>query len=124
MAAEMHATPLRVSRPHTKAIRLMLVSRSSLLKPRPLLRCVRTISPSSTSTFRPRALIRSSMASESVLLPAPDRPVNQIVNPLVVDMKRFFLQNTRWCLECPALHVRRYRNAELFENGRGHVHQL
>src|SRR5437660_5939359 len=123
MAAEMHATPLRVSRPQTKAMRLMLISRSSLLKPRPLLKCVRTISPSRISTLRPRALRRSSIASESVLLPAPESPVNQIVKPLFVDMKRFFLQVTIF-LKCPALHICRNRYVELFENSWGHIHQL
>src|SRR5579884_2980043 len=86
MAAEIQATPLRVSRLHTKAMRLMLVSRSSRLKPRPLLRCVRTTSPSRISTLRPRACKRCSIASESVLLPAPERPVNQIVKPVVFAM--------------------------------------
>src|SRR2546428_2969658 len=75
-------TPLRVSRPQTNAMRLIFVSRSSRLKPRPLLKCVRTISPSRTSTLRPCALKRSSMISERVLLPAPERPVNQIVKPV------------------------------------------
>src|SRR5437764_4815799 len=42
------------------------------------------MSPSRISTLRPRALRRSSIASESVLLPAPESPVNQIVNPLWV----------------------------------------
>src|SRR5436190_24007190 len=42
------------------------------------------MSPSRISTLRPRALRRSSIASESVLLPAPESPVNQIVNPLSV----------------------------------------
>ena len=80
----MQITPLRVSKLQTKPIRLMLVSRSSRLKPRPLLKCVRTISPSSTSTLRPRAFRRCSITSESVLLPEPERPVNQIVKPVFV----------------------------------------
>src|SRR5438034_3519648 len=77
-------TPLRVRRAHTKAIRLMLVSRSARLKPRPLLKWVRTTSPSSTSTLRPRALRRCSTAWARVLLPALGRPVNQMVTPLLV----------------------------------------
>src|SRR5205823_10510008 len=84
MAAEIQMTPLRVSNPHTKAIRLMLVSRSSRLNPNPLDRWVRTMSPSRISTLHPRALRRSSIASESVLLPAPESPVNQMVNPFWV----------------------------------------
>src|SRR6266702_7097962 len=82
MAAEMQVIPLRVRRLHTKAMRLMLVSRSSRLKPSPLLRWVRTMSPSSTSTLRPHALSLCSMSLDSVLLPAPESPVNQSVKPL------------------------------------------
>src|SRR5436309_9437049 len=62
-------------------MRRIFVSRSSLLKPKPLLRCVRTTSPSRISTLY--CLQRSSSANnvDSVDLPAPDKPVNQIVNP-------------------------------------------
>src|SRR5947209_5284216 len=77
-------TPLRGSRLHTKAMRLMLVSRSSRLKPNPLLKCVRTISPSRTSTLRSCSLKRHSMISERVLFPEPERPVNQMVKPVFV----------------------------------------
>src|SRR6266851_3061385 len=144
MAAEMHATSLRVSRPHTKAIRLMLISRSSLLKPSPLLRWVRTISPSSISTLRPRALRRCSMTSESVLLPAPESPVNQMVNPIFamcISSSKFTIYSIESralypyspltqkahasiSLECLALHIGRDRHAQLLENGGSHIHQL
>src|SRR5437879_6494919 len=80
----MHITPLRVSRLATNAMRFMLVSRSSRLKPNPLLKCVRTISPSSTSTLSPCSLKRHSMISERVLFPEPERPVNQMVKPVFV----------------------------------------
>src|SRR5262249_49779454 len=65
-------------------MRRMLVSRSSLLKPKPLLRFVRTSSPSRTSTRLPIALSRGVSASVSVDFPAPDMPVNQRVNPLSI----------------------------------------
>src|SRR5439155_4701406 len=78
----MHTTPLRVRRLHTKAMRLMLVSRSSRLKPSPLLKCVRTISPSSTSTLCPRSFRHCLMISARVLLPEPESPVNQSVKPV------------------------------------------
>src|SRR5262249_32309445 len=65
-------------------MRRMLVSRSSLLKPKPLLRLVRTSSPSRTSTCLPSALSRGVSASVSVDFPAPDMPVNQRVNPLSI----------------------------------------
>src|SRR6266704_2409810 len=84
IAAEILITPFRVSRPHTKAIRLMLVSRSSRLKPSPLLKCVRTTSPSSASTFIPYSLRRFSSSWAIVLFPAPESPVSQIVHPLVI----------------------------------------
>src|SRR5215813_2451653 len=62
-------------------MRRMLVSRSSLEKPRPLLRFVRTSSPSSTSMLTPRARSCGTSALVSVVLPAPDNPVNHNVNP-------------------------------------------
>src|SRR3990172_6946350 len=75
-------TPLRVSTSATQPMRRMFVSRSSLLNPSPLLRCVRTTSPSSFSSFvMPRSRRSGSMASEIVVLPAPESPVNQTVNP-------------------------------------------
>src|SRR5579863_6819714 len=117
----MQTTPLRVKRPHTKAIRLMLVSRSSRLKPRPLLKCVRTISPSSTSTLRPHCFKRCSIISDRVLLPEPERPVNQMVKP--VDAIYEFLSFCAALKRFP-LHIGRDWNPQLFQNGRGHVHQL
>src|SRR5919202_6299613 len=82
MAALITATPWRVSSEHTKAMRRMLVSRSSREKPRPLERWVRTTSPSRTSTPRPRAHNSVASCLAMVVLPAPERPVNQTVNPL------------------------------------------
>src|SRR5436305_1490647 len=122
MAAEMQTTLLRVSREQTKPMRLMLVSRSSRLKPRPLLKCVRTISPSSTSTLRPRSFRRFSMISERVLFPAPESPVNQIVNPVLATNS--FSLCVLFQLKCFSLHVNGNRNAKLFQDCRGHIHQL
>src|SRR5919201_382365 len=59
----------------------MLVSRSSLEKPRPLERFSRTTSPSSTSIREPRLRNSSSTIFEMVVLPAPESPVNQSVKP-------------------------------------------
>src|SRR5271167_129207 len=59
----------------------MFSSRSSLLKLSPLERLVRTTSPSSTSTLHPRARKRCARRTDAVLLPAPDIPVSQIVDP-------------------------------------------
>src|SRR6266542_1642642 len=81
MAAVITGTPLRESRSATKAIRRMLVSRSSLEKPRPLERFSRTTSPSSTSTREPRSRSSISTMWEIVVLPAPESPVNQRVKP-------------------------------------------
>src|SRR5262245_32421460 len=66
-------------------MRRMLRSRSSLEKPRPLLRFVRTSSPSRTSIFTPRSRSCGTSAFVSVVLPAPDSPVNHNVNPRVTD---------------------------------------
>src|SRR3989338_1429425 len=63
-------------------MRLMFVSRSSLLKPSPLLRLVRTSSPSRISTLTPRRRSSSATRVENVDLPAPESPVNHSVNPL------------------------------------------
>src|SRR5918996_3163915 len=73
--------PLRESRLATKAIRRMLVSRSSFEKPSPLERFSRTTSPSSTSSFEPR--LRSSLTRWVVIvdLPEPESPVNQRQKP-------------------------------------------
>src|ERR671919_243542 len=81
MAAVITGTPLRESRLATKAIRRMLVSRSSFENPRPLERFSRTTSPSSTSSFEPR--LRSSLTRMLVIvvLPEPESPVNQRQNP-------------------------------------------
>src|SRR5215218_11262456 len=81
MAETITPTPLRVRRLATKPILRMLVSLSSLLKPRPLERLVRTMSPSRTSTWP--NLPRSSLSTISamVVLPAPERPVNHSVKP-------------------------------------------
>ena len=65
-------------------MRRMFSSRSSFPNPSPLERCVRTTSPSRTSTLAPRARSRSASRPESVLLPAPDIPVNHNVHPLCV----------------------------------------
>src|SRR5450432_1435408 len=82
MAAAMAMTPLRERSWQTKPMRRIFSSRSSLLKPKPLERLVRTTSPSSTSTLAFRRRSRSTSSFEMVLLPAPDMPVNQRVNPL------------------------------------------
>src|SRR5579872_1892304 len=135
MAAEIQITPLRVSNPQTKAIRLMLVSRSSRLKPRPLLKWVRTISPSSTSTLRPRSFKRCSIISERVLLPEPERPVNQMVKPVLFAIYSFSsylsfqtsgprLRSRPRHLKCFPLHIGRDRNAQLLKDCRSHIHQL
>src|SRR3954453_20958996 len=81
MAAVITGTPLRESRSATKAMRRMLVSRSSFENPRPLERFSRTTSPSSTSTREPRLRNSSSTRWEMVVLPAPESPVNQSVKP-------------------------------------------
>src|SRR5438094_668585 len=84
MAATMTKTPFRVSRSATKPMRRMLMSRSSLEKPRPFDRFSRTTSPSSTSTFLPRERSSRSSSSEMVDLPAPERPVSQMVAARVI----------------------------------------
>src|SRR3712207_2223239 len=81
MAETITATPLRVSRLATKPMRNTFMLRSSLEKPRPLERLVRTMSPSRTSTLRPLSLSSLSTISATVVLPAPERPVNHNVNP-------------------------------------------
>src|SRR3989338_4139470 len=63
-------------------MRLMFVSRSSLLKPSPLLRLGRTSSPSRISTLTPRRRSSSATRVDNVDLPAPESPVNHSVNPL------------------------------------------
>src|SRR5260370_37090334 len=73
-------------------MRRILISRSSLLKPRPFERCVRTTSPSSTSTAAPAARKRASMRLEMVLLPAPESPVNHRTKPLCTRASQHLLQ--------------------------------
>src|SRR6266699_601719 len=110
MAAEMHTTPLRVSRLATNAMRLMLVSLSSRLNPSPLLKCVRTISPSRISTLRPCCFKRCSIISARVLFPEPERPVNHIVKPLLAIYGIFSLyicsSGGAWRPQGAPLHVR------------------
>src|SRR5947209_15022313 len=77
----MAITPLRDNSSQTNPMRRMFSSRSSLLKPSPFERWVRTTSPSSTSTLAFNRRSRCSNRFEIVLLPAPDIPVNQSVNP-------------------------------------------
>src|SRR5579859_3167426 len=92
MAATIAITPWRASSSLTKPMRRMLISRSSLLKPRPFERCVRTTSPSSTSTAAPAARRRASMRLEMVLLPAPESPVNQMTNPLCTPASQHLIE--------------------------------
>src|SRR5215211_1969570 len=82
IAAVITGTPFRDSRLATKAIRRMLVSRSSFEKPSPLERFSRTTSPSSTSSFEPR--LRSSLTRCVVIvdLPEPESPVNHRQKPV------------------------------------------
>src|SRR4051812_21503647 len=81
IAAAITAPPWRVRRAATQPIRSMFVSRSSFEKPRPLERCVRTVSPSRYSTMWPRRSSSGPTRCAMVVLPAPERPVNQRVKP-------------------------------------------
>jgi hypothetical protein len=63
-------------------MRAMFVSRSSFEKPRPFDRCERTMSPSRWSTTWPRCSSSASTMFATVVLPAPDNPVNHTTNPL------------------------------------------
>src|SRR5947207_777763 len=92
MAATITITPWRASSSLTNPMRRILISRSSLLKPRPFERCVRTTSPSSTSTAAPATRKRSSIRLEMVLLPAPESPVNQRTKPLCTRGAQHLLQ--------------------------------
>ncbi len=74
-------TPLRASNDATNPMRRMLVSRSSFENPSPFERCSRTSSPSRTSTRCPRSRNRAATMSAIVLLPAPEKPVNQRQKP-------------------------------------------
>ena len=78
------AAPARAMREATQPMRAMLMSRSSFEKPRPFERCVRTMSPSRCSTMRPRRSSSGSTMFAIVVLPAPDRPVNQRTKPWFV----------------------------------------
>src|SRR5215475_5114826 len=91
IAAVITGTPLRLSRSATKAIRRLLVSRSSFEKPSPLERFSRTTSPSRISSFEPRSRRCPSSNLEMVVLPAPESPVNQRVNPFSSAMSRLIL---------------------------------
>src|ERR1043165_1730271 len=66
----------------TNPIRRMFVSRSSFENPSPFERFSRTSSPSRTSTRQPFALRIGVRCVASVLLPAPESPVNQRMKPL------------------------------------------
>src|ERR1035438_3626540 len=97
MAAAMAITEFLDKSSQTKPIRRMFSSRSSLLNPRPFERWVRTTSPSRTSTLAPVPRRRSARRCEMVLLPAPDIPVNQTVNPLCMflGMRSISLRESR-----------------------------
>src|ERR687898_3064399 len=84
IAAATTAAPCLVRRDATHPMRSMFVSRSSFEKPSPFERCSRTSSPSSHSTSRPRRSSWGRTSSAIVVFPAPERPVNQSVNPLVI----------------------------------------
>src|SRR5260370_15415259 len=73
-------------------MRRIFVSRSSFEKPRPFERFVRTSSPSSTSTLIPSARNCGTSSRASVVLPAPDKPVNQTVKPILFDIKYLHVQ--------------------------------
>src|SRR5947209_1884896 len=80
----------------------MFVSRSALEKPRPCDRLARTSSPSNTSTRRLRARKAGTSAPASVVLPAPDRPVNHSTNPFSLLMRNL----VRWpssVVSCPSV---------------------
>src|SRR3979490_2754849 len=92
MAATITITPLRAGSSLTNPMRRILISRSSLLKPRPFERCVRTMSPSSTSTAAPAARRRASIRLEMALLPAPESPVHPRTKPLCTRASQHLLQ--------------------------------
>src|SRR5260370_33267402 len=73
-------------------MRRIFVSRSSFEKPRPFERFVRTSSPSSTSTLIPPARNCGTSSRASVVLPAPDKPVNQTVKPILFDIRYLHVQ--------------------------------
>src|SRR6266404_2483281 len=82
MADTTTAAPCRVSRDATQPMRSTFASRSSFENPSPCERCMRTMSPSSFSTRRPRSSNAGPTRSAIVVLPDPERPVNQSVNPI------------------------------------------
>jgi hypothetical protein len=82
MAETITTAPARASREATQPMRAMFASRSSFEKPRPFERCVRMMSPSRWSTTKPRRSSSGSTLLAIVVLPAPERPVNQRTNPL------------------------------------------
>src|SRR5919199_3515440 len=81
MADTITATLFWVRSLATNPILKTFVSLSAREKPRPFDRFVRTISPSKTSTLPMRFLSSFSTISLTVVLPAPERPVNHSVNP-------------------------------------------
>src|SRR5438105_12763012 len=73
-------------------MRRMFASRSSFEKPRPFDKFVRTSSPSRTSTLSPRARNSGTSLPASVVLPAPESPVNHRTNPLSSATLYFLLE--------------------------------
>lgn len=73
--------PLSAKSLPTSPIRLMFSSRSWGEKPRFLLRPCLTLSPSSRAVSLPRSSRACSSVQATVLLPDPDRPVNQRTHP-------------------------------------------
>src|SRR5690348_7878315 len=84
IAETITAAPARATREATQPMRWMFSSRSAFEKPRPFERCVRTMSPSRWSTTWPRCSSSASTMFATVVLPAPERPVNQTTKPLIV----------------------------------------
>src|SRR5207244_2334890 len=96
----------------------MFVSRSSLLNPSPLLRWARTTSPSRTSTRWPLQRSACARSWASVVLPAPESPVNQTTKPwsarLISDSRAGEVQDL-------ANHVAGDRLLQLVECGWGDI---
>ena len=80
--AVIHTIPPSAKSFATSEIRRMFSSLSSCVKPRFLLSPVRILSPSKLYAGIPWLTRYSSRAKEMVVLPAPERPVNQTVHPL------------------------------------------
>ena len=81
MNAVSTTTPFRVSSLATKVTRSMFLSRSSFEKPRSRVRLCRTTSPSRRSEWMWRSCNSSCTRVATVVLPEPERPVNQTVTP-------------------------------------------